>query len=115
MTEASRIHEAIEESRTSILDALGILHSRIYETNDDDERRELLKSARALQDALVSLGDARHRANVQKEIAEPVVPWVPAIPYNPYNPPVNPIIWYGTGTDTTVGFIPDWSKGGRIQ
>lgn len=89
MSEAQRIHDAIQEGHGAVRDALTIVQQRMYDTDDDDERKELHRAARALQDALVSLGEARHRSNLQKQLAEPVTPIVPTIPY-PWPYPVTP-------------------------
>src|SRR5690606_11406137 len=52
---------------THIREALDILLDQIVQSADEDERRELSRAVKALNEAMMAIGDARHRTDPRKE------------------------------------------------
>ncbi len=99
-TEMDSIHGATQDAWQAVRDALDIVHSRLYESDDADEQRELMKASKALNEALMAICDDRHRANLQRALAPQIVPApCPAPRPAPWE---YPRITWGTKTDDAI-------------
>lgn len=109
MIEQDRICESINDGWQHVRDALNVVYMRIYQSDDADEKRELMKAAKALTEALLALGDARHRAQLQRDLTPRIVPY----PYpGPYTSPWSPTIIFD-GKAVTSGTVTS-PKGRRV-